>query len=177
MAMDTRLRANGLTETAVNTLNGKGNVLFRDGKIKGFDIAGALRKFTNPGAYKQGPKETDFAQLSGSFKIVNGVVNNQDLFMASPLLRLTGKGIVNLVNKTMDYHVKPRVVGTLKGQGGSMLRKGLTVTLHISGTFDAPKVSPEINARTVRANEPHVVKKGKIGGWRGKGLGGGEVGA
>ncbi len=174
MAMDTRLRANGLTEAAVNTLNGKGNVLFRDGKIKGFDIAGALRKFTNPTAYKEGPKETDFAQLSGSFNITNGVVNNQDLFMASPLLRLTGKGIINLVSKTMDYHVKPRVVGTLKGQGGSMLRKGLTVPLHISGTFDAPKVRPEINARTLIDNAPALLNKGKLGGGLGKILGGGK---
>ena len=174
MAMDTRLRANGLTEAAVNTLNGKGNMLFRDGKIKGFDIAGALRKFSNPTAYKQGPKETDFAQLSGSFNIKNGIVDNQDLFMASPLLRLTGKGIVNLVNKTMDYHVKPRVVGTLKGQGGSMLRKGLTVPLHISGTFEAPKVRPEINARTLIDNAPALLNKGKLGGGLGKILGGGK---
>ncbi len=177
MAMDTSLRANGLTETAVNSLNGRGNVLFRDGKLKGFDIAGALRKFTNPGAYKQGPKETDFAQLSGSFNIKNGIVDNQDLFMISPLLRVTGKGTVNLVSKTMDYAVKPRVVGTLKGQGGSMLRKGLTIPLRITGPFSAPKIRPEINARTLIDNAPALLNKGKIGGGLGKMLGGGKPAA
>jgi len=175
MAMDTSLRAIGLTETAVNSLNGRGNVLFRDGKLKGFDIAGTLRKFTNPGAYKQGPKETDFAQLSGSFNIKNGIVNNQDLFMISPLLRVTGKGTVNLVSKTMDYAVKPRVVGTLKGQGGSMLRKGLTVPLRITGPFAAPKIRPEINARTLIDNAPALLNKGRIGGGLGKLLGGGKA--
>jgi len=177
MAMDTSLRANGLTETAVNSLNGRGQVLFRDGKLKGFDIAGALRKFTNPGAYKQGPKETDFAQLSGSFNIKNGIVDNQDLFMISPLLRVTGKGTVNLVSKTMDYAVKPRVVGTLKGQGGSMLRKGLTIPLRITGPFAAPKIRPEINARTLIDNAPALLNKGKIGGGLGKMLGGGKSAA
>jgi uncharacterized protein involved in outer membrane biogenesis len=173
MAMDTSMRATGLTEAAVNSLNGRGNVLFKDGKLKGFDIAGALRKFTNPGAYKQGPKETDFAQLSGSFNIKNGIVDNQDLFMVSPLLRVTGKGTINLVSKTMDYSVKPRVVGTLKGQGGSMLRKGLTIPLRITGPFAAPKVRPEINARTLIDNAPALLNKGKIGGSLGKFLGGG----
>ena len=174
MAMDTSFRATGLTEAAVKSLNGHGKVLFRDGKLKGFDIAGAIRKFTNPAAYKAGPKETDFAQLSGSFNVINGVANNQDLFLSSPLLRVTGKGIVNLVSKTMDYHVKPRVVGTLKGQGDSVLRKGLTVPLHITGPFASPKVRPEINARTLIDNAPALLNKGKIGGGLGKILGGGK---
>ncbi|MFQ5345905.1 MAG: AsmA family protein [Mariprofundus sp.] len=174
MAMDTSLRATGLTEAAVKTLNGRGNVLFKNGKLKGFDIAGALRKFTNPTAYKQGPKETDFAQLSGSFNIRNGVVNNQDLFMASPLLRVTGKGTADLVSKTMDYHVTPRVVGTLKGQGGSMLAKGLSIPLHITGPFDTPKIRPEINAKTLINNAPALLNKGKVGGGLGKLLGGGQ---
>ncbi len=175
MAMDTSLRATGLTEAAVSSLNGRGNVLFKDGKLKGFDIAGAIRKFTNPAAYKAGPKETDFAQLSGSFTVKNGIVDNQDLFMVSPLLRVTGKGTVNLVNKTMDYFVKPRVVGTLKGQGGSILRKGLTIPLRITGPFAAPKVRPEINARTLIDNAPALLNKGKLGGSLGKLLGGGKA--
>jgi len=172
MSMDTSFRATGLSQAAVNSLNGRGNVLFKNGKLKGFDIAGALRKFTNPTAYKAGPKETDFAQLSGSFNVKNGIADNRDLFMASPLLRVTGQGVVNLVSKTMDYHVKPRVVGTLKGQGGSALRKGLSIPLHISGPFAAPKVRPEINARTLIDNAPALLNKSKAGGLLGNILGG-----
>lgn len=173
MSMDTELRANGLTPGAVNTLNGRGNVMLRNGKIKGIDIPGTIRKFTNPGAVASGPKETDFGQLSGSFIVRNGVADNQDLFMASPLLRVTGKGIVNLVSKTLDYHVKPRVVGTLIGQGdATAVRKGLTVPLHITGPFAAPKVRPEINAKTLIDNAPALLEKGKIGGVLGNILGG-----
>ncbi len=176
MDMDTKFHATGLTPKAVNTLNGRGTVLFRDGKLKGFDIAGALRKFTNPTAYKQGPKETDFAQLSGSFIVKNGIATNQDLFMASPLLRITGKGTINLVNKTLDYEVKPRVVGTLQGQGSSFLRPGLSIPLHIYGPFDAPKIKPIINAKTLLQNAPALLNKGtqNIGGSLGKLLGGGK---
>jgi len=172
MAMDTNFHATGLTQAAVASLNGRGNVLFENGKIKGFDIAGAIRKFTNPAAYQQGPKETDFAQLSGSFHVINGVANNQDLFMASPLLRVTGKGQVNLVSKVMDYHVKPRVIGVLKGQGDTGMHRGLTIPLHIKGPFAAPKIRPEINARTLIDNAPALLNKGKLGGV----LGGAKLG-
>jgi len=93
--------------------------------------------------------------------------------MASPLLRVTGKGIVNLVTKTLDYHVEPRVVGTLIGQGDSSpVRKGLTVPLHITGPFAAPKVRPEISAKTLIENAPALLNKGKVGGALGKILGG-----
>ncbi|MFQ5518677.1 MAG: AsmA family protein [Mariprofundus sp.] len=177
MAMDTSFRATGLTPDAVKTLNGRGNVLFKNGKIKGFDIAGAIRKFTNPAASQAGPKETDFAQLSGSFNIRNGMVDNRDLFMSSPLLRVTGHGKVNLVSKTMDYHVKPRVVGSLKGQGDSVLRKGLSVPLHITGPFESPKIRPEINARTLIDNAPALLNKGGVGGALGNILGGKKGGA
>ncbi|MBL4775645.1 MAG: AsmA family protein, partial [Mariprofundus sp.] len=149
MDMDTKLYGTGLTPAAIRTLNGRGTILFQNGKLKGFDIAGAIRKYTNPKAYQEGPKETDFAQLSGSFDIKNGIAVNRDLFMASPLLRITGKGKINLVNKTLDYEVKPRVVGTLKGQGSTFLRRGLSIPLHIYGPFESPKIKPIINAKTL----------------------------
>ena len=172
LSMDSSLKATGLTQAGVKTLNGRGNVLMRNGKIKGFDIAGAIRKFTNPMA-AMGAKETDFSQLSGSFTVKNGVANNRDLFMSSPLLRVTGKGSVDLVKKLLDYHVKPRVVGTLIGQGDtSPVRSGLTVPLHITGPFAAPSVKPEISASTIIENAPALLNKGKVGGALGKILGG-----
>jgi len=173
MDMDTKFRATGLTPAAVKTLNGRGTVLFRNGKLKGFDIAGAIRKYTNP-AYKEGPKETDFAQLSGSFIVTNGIARNKDLFMASPLLRVTGEGRVNLVKQTMDYEVTPRVVGSLKGQGDTLLRKGLTIPLRIYGPVSEPKIKPIINAKTLLRNAPALLNKGtkNFGGTLGRLFGG-----
>jgi len=175
MEMNTSLRATGLTEAAISSLNGQGNVMLRNGKIRGFDIAGAIRRFVNPAA-ATGPQETDFAQLSGKFTVKNGVADNRDLFMASPLLRVTGHGTVDLVQKLLDYHIKPRVVGTLKGQGDAVpLRKGLSVPLHISGPFENLNIRPEINAKTLIENAPALLNKGKIGGVLGKILGGNQA--
>lgn len=179
MDMDSKFQATGLTPAAVSTLNGRGTVLFRDGRLKGFDIAGAIRKYTNPEAYKAGPKETDFAQLSGSFDVKNGMAYNQDLFLASPLLRVTGKGKIDLVQKSLDYEVTPRVVGSLKGQGDTFLRKGLTIPLHIYGPFDAPKITPIITAKTLIQNAPALLNNGalNLGGTLGKILGGNKQAA
>ncbi len=153
LQMDTDLRATGLLpENSLKRLNGKGSLLLRDGSVKGFDIAGTLRNLTSLGK-AGGAKKTDFAQLSGGFRIKNGMVKNDDLFMASPLFRLTGHGVVNLPESTMDYRVKPRLVGTLTGQGDTVtVRKGLTVPLRIKGPFASPRVIPEIDPATLIDN-------------------------
>lgn len=146
LQMDTDLKATGLLpDNAMKSMNGKGSVLLRDGSIKGFDIAGSLRNLTAMSQAK-GVEKTDFAQLQGSFTIKDGVVKNDDLFMASPVFRLTGNGIVNLPKSTMDYHVKPKLVGTLVGQGDTVtVRKGLTVPLRIRGPFTNLKITPEVD--------------------------------
>lgn len=153
LQMDTDLKATGLLpKNAMKRLNGKGSLLLRDGSVKGFDIAGTLRNFTTLGQ-SEGPKQTDFAQLSGGFTIRNGVVKNDDLFMASPLFRLTGSGIVNLPEGSLDYHVKPRLVGTLMGQGDTLtVRKGLSVPIRIKGPFTSLHVTPEIDPMTLIEN-------------------------
>jgi len=163
LQMDTDIKATGLLpEGSLKSLNGQGKVLLRDGSVKGFDIAGILRNLTSFGK-TTGPQKTDFAQLSGKFNIKNGMVKNDDLFMASPLFRLTGRGLVNLPKSTMDYHVKPRLVGTLTGQGDTVtVRKGLSVPLHIHGPLASPRVTPEVDPATLIEN---------IGAIRGGGAG------
>ncbi|NOR73292.1 MAG: AsmA family protein, partial [Mariprofundaceae bacterium] len=153
LQMDISLKATGLLwKHAIKRLNGKGSLLLRDGSVKGFDIAETLRNFTTLGQ-SEGPKQTDFAQLSGGFRIKNGIMKNDDLFMASPLFRLTGSGIVDLPNRTVDYHVKPRLVGTLTGQGDTVtVRKGLSVPIRIEGPFTSPKITPEIDPMTLIEN-------------------------
>ena len=162
LQMQSDTKATGLLPAdATRSLNGRGHVLVSDGMVRGFNIAAAMRSLG--GALPTGtPKSTDFSQLSGSYVLTNGLARNDDLFLASPLIRLTGKGTVNLVNKTMDYHVKPTLVGTLVGQGDTVTaRKGLSVPLAISGPFSSPTIRPEINASTVIQNLQ-----------QGKGLGG-----
>ncbi len=163
LQMDTNLKGKGLLpETGVKKLNGRGSVLLRNGSVKGFDIAGTLRSLTSPGK-GGGPKKTDFSQLQASFNIKSGIVKNDDLFMASPLFRLTGNGVVNLPQGSLDYHVKPKLVGTLAGQGDTVtVRKGLSVPLRIRGPFASLRITPEVDPATLIENIG-VIQKGGLG--------------
>lgn len=134
----------GATVTAMKKgLNGSARFNLRDGSIRGVNIAQAIRtakaKLGGGGDSGTGStdQKTDFSELSGSFKIVNGVAHNSDLDAKSPLLRITGGGDIDLGQDKLDYVAKATVVTTLKGQGGPELEalKGLTVPVRLSGPF------------------------------------------
>ena len=165
MQLDTNLQATGLLQkTAMASLHGTSQLLLQNGRIKGFDIAGALRNLSTLGLKKSEAQYTDFAQLQASFKIKRGIAKNDDLFMASPLFRLTGKGVVNLPASILDYHVRPKLIGSLIGQGDTLtVRKGLSVPLHIFGPFDSPSVRPELDAKSVLENAGGLIGSGASG--------------
>jgi len=177
MLLETNLKATGLLpKTAMASLNGTGQLLLQNGRIKGFDIAGGLRNLSTLGLQKsEGEQYTDFAQLQASFKIRNGIAKNDDLFMASPLFRLTGKGVVDLPTSTLDFHVRPKLIGSLVGQGDTLtVRKGLSVPLHIYGPFASPSIKPELDAKSVIENAGGLMGSGAsgVGGVLGGLLGG-----
>ncbi|MDQ6975379.1 MAG: AsmA family protein [Mariprofundaceae bacterium] len=147
LQLTTNFQGKGVLPTSIKrALNGSAKVKMTNGKVKGFDIAHALRNISTLGK-KKGAQYTDFAQLQASFTVRDGIVSNNDLFMASPLFRLTGKGTVNLPTSTMDYHMRPKLVATLVGQGDQANgRTGITIPLRIVGPFDSPSISPELDA-------------------------------
>ena len=133
-------------EEIKKTLNGSGEFAFTEGAIVGFDIAQMVR---NVGAalklsQKEKPR-TEFSELRGNFTIKNGLLNNPTTYLISPLLRVVGKGRVNLPRETIDYRVEPKFVATLKGQVDTKLRSGLMVPVVISGTFSDPKFRPDLS--------------------------------
>jgi AsmA protein len=78
----------------------------------------------------------------------NGVVNNQDFNLQSPLLRVTGAGKADLVKENLDYLLKASIVGSLQGQGGEDLKKlkGVTIPVRVTGPFDNPSYKPDLSA-------------------------------
>jgi AsmA protein len=94
------------------------------------------------------PEQTDFSSLGGSAKITNGVIDNRDFNMRSPLLRATGAGTVDLVNEQLDYLLSAKIVGSLQGQGGKELEqlKGVTIPVKITGPFSKPSYKPDLSA-------------------------------
>ncbi|MEJ2213773.1 MAG: AsmA family protein [Gammaproteobacteria bacterium] len=141
------INANGNSVDALKkTLGGNLDFRFENGAVKGVNLAKIIRdtkaKFEGkPVAASNEPQQTDFSELSGSAKITNGVVNNQDLLAKSPYLRVKGAGTVDLPKEAMNYTVETTIVGTDKGQGGEELKEleGLNIPVKITGSFNQPK--------------------------------------
>lgn len=139
----------GATGTQITrSLNGNGDFVFRNGAIKGFNIAKFLRKAETLFVGDVETEETDFTELTGTYKIVNGVVTNDDLAAKSPLLRIAGQGKADLVTSELDYRIDATVVGTIEGQGGKELADlgGTTIPVKVGGTFDKPSFRPDIES-------------------------------
>ena len=152
--------SSGATVNAMKkALGGTARVDLRDGAIKGINIAQVLRKAKTAlgGADDKAQaasqsEQTDFSEMSASFAIKNGVAHNEDLEVKSPLVRVTGKGDIDIGNSKIDYVTKAAVVATTQGQGGADLAelKGLTVPVHLTGTFD--NLSYKVNYGAVAAD-------------------------
>ena len=67
------------------------------------------------------------------------MASNDDLSAKTPLLRLAGHGVIDLVQETLDYDLQALLATTLEGQGGADLGqlKGWSIPLHIGGPFGA----------------------------------------
>jgi AsmA protein len=130
----------------VQSLNGDGSVKFVDGAIRGVNIAAMVRNVSTA-FLKSGfdeSQKTDFAELGGTFTIKNGLFETKDLAMQAPLLRLSAAGTSDLPARTMKFRVEPKLVGTIKGQGGDADKAGLVVPVIVEGPWDAPSFKPDL---------------------------------
>jgi AsmA protein len=144
-------------EAMKKALAGSARVELKDGAIKGINIAQVLRKAKSRLSVEQSEaasqaEKTDFSEFSASFAIKNGVAHNEDLEVKSPLVRITGRGDIDIGNSRIDYVTKAAVVATTQGQGGADLAelKGLSVPVHLSGPFD--NLSYKVNYGAVAAD-------------------------
>lgn len=129
------------------TLSGKGNLQFNDGAIIGIDIAQSVRNVESKLGLGETPQEkprTDFAELKVPFTAQKGTVNLNGTSLVSPLLRILVSGDVILPKDQLDLRIDPKFVATLKGQGDTKARSGLMVPLLITGTFEKPKIRPDL---------------------------------
>ncbi len=135
----------------VGSLNGSGSFQFLDGAIEGINLAETLRNVGTLGMGGSdsggGVPKTDFTELSGSFTITDGIVNNPDMKMLAPLIRLSGNGDVPLPPQSIDYGVEAKLVASLEGQGGDEALAGLPIPIRITGPWSG--MSYEVDWQSV----------------------------
>ncbi len=140
----------------VNQLNGKFNFSFVDGAVKGVNLAaiaksannimsGNLAKVNLDSDFSNAEK-TDFAALTGTFNIRNGLANTGDLSMNNPFIRVSGTGDINLPKTKVNMLVITKMVASLQGQAAQETSSGIKIPIKISGPFDKIKIRPDVSS-------------------------------
>jgi AsmA protein len=165
--MTAKFSGSGLTPDELRrTVSGNASFSFTDGAVKGVNIAALIRKAQatykgQPAPADDQPNQTDFAVMSGTATVTNGLLRNDDLSLQSPLLRIAGKGQTHLAEETIDYTLTTKIVGSLQGQGGQALAelKGIAIPVHVGGTYSKPSYRPDVAAVLSEAAKAKVKEK------------------
>ncbi|WEJ61782.1 AsmA family protein [Thiomicrorhabdus lithotrophica] len=147
-------------------LNGTAYVDLKDGAIKGFNLAQAIRdaqaKLSGKAASKTDKEaKTDFSSLVADVTITNGVINTNKLSAQAPFMRVNGSGKVNLPKGTLDYLVKTKIVASDKGQGGEDLKdlNGITIPVKLKGPLTDPSISLDLESLVSQKAQAEIEKK------------------
>lgn len=148
-------------------LNGDLALDFRNGAVKGFNLAQIIRQGQ---AMLSGqrldataePPQTDFTAIGFAAKIINGVLKSDQLNASSPLFRLVGNGEIDLVNETLNYLAQPTIVASATGQGGKGLEElaGLTIPIKLTGSLFKP--SYKLDLQTALKQKAGDELRGKV---------------
>lgn len=122
----------------VRSLSGEGSLVLGQGEFRGLDLAGML---INLDPSYVGPEDkTIFDKVTASFAVQGGVLQNDDLKFAAPLVTATGAGKVDMNRQWIDYRIKPVALPEADGTGGVM------VPLIIKGPWNSPDLKLDVEA-------------------------------
>ena len=142
----------GLTKKELTrNANGTMNISLANGEIAKLEIIDTIRvakqlyeggskdsSTTTSNKKMQSGQPTSFANLSASGVITNGVFKNDDLLAESELMKVTGKGTVNLNTEQIDYLLTINLAKTLERDEEKDLveMSDTPIPYKITGTFD-----------------------------------------
>ena len=89
----------------MHSLSGNGTLRIDNGSLKGIDLAAMMRNLKQSFGGFEGA--TEFTNLTGTFTMKKGVLQNVDMLMVSPLFKAEGKGRINVGDQSMHYTVTP----------------------------------------------------------------------
>jgi AsmA protein len=137
----------GSQEEMISLLKGSAEFRFTDGAVRGINIAQMVRKLgtaTLSGWDDKPEQKTDFSELTATFTIADGLAETHDLKLISPALRVTGAGEADLLRRSLDFKLEPKLVASLEGQGGENDLTGFPVPIIVKGSWTKPKIYPDV---------------------------------
>ena len=140
----------------IDSLHGTTGFKFRDGAVKGANIAAMVRsaeKLISGGGFDakglekgfDNAEKTDFSELQGQFTFKNGLSKENDLTLKSPLIRISGKGDINLPQTKLNYRLVTGIVNSIEGQGTEDKSTGFKIPVRLKGPFHDVSIKPDIS--------------------------------
>lgn len=126
-------------ESLIHNIAGSGKLTVNNGTYHGVDIAYQVRRGNaminrKPLPEEQQSQKTDFGVLTADFKLADGIVATNDLFIQAPDFKVTGNGIANYRTKMLGFHLSAY----------SMRDSNFYVPIIITNTFDNPTIRPDM---------------------------------
>ena len=131
----------------VSTLDGKVGVRLENGSIRGVSLAKLVCQLTAntlEGWQENGADGTGLDLLTATFRLERGVATTGDLRVSGRLVRVTGAGSVDLLNKTLEFKTDPKLVLSTRAPGGSEDALGLGVPVIVHGQWSNPQIYPDV---------------------------------
>ena len=140
----------------INQLNGELNFSFIDGAVKGVNLAAIAKSASNIMSGNlaavnldsdfSDAEKTDFAALTGTFNLSNGVAQTNNLSLNNPFIRVSGTGNVDLPKTKIKMQVITKMVASVQGQAAQEASSGIKIPIKISGPFHQIKIRPDVSA-------------------------------
>jgi AsmA protein len=159
------------TDDVMQTMDGAIDFKVTDGALEGADLMYEIRRARallkqQAAPERSGPARTPFSAMEGSGAMKNGVLSNNDLVVAMPLLKVTGKGSVDLPKNTLDYGLVANVLKVPReGADASQLQDMVDaqIPVKVTGSLSDPKVRPDIEGYAKQELNKQIDKqKGKV---------------
>ena len=134
---------------ALEPLRGLGGDIafdFSDGALYGINVVGALRQAlvlvgrADPSTASSS-QETDFSSFRFRGSIARGILDTTEFALASPYLRVSGEGTVNLAEATLAYRLEPVLLRSPAGELDDLGQlEGTRIPVALSGPLAAPAI-------------------------------------
>ena len=134
----------GLTATKIQqTVQAKGDFKILGGELYGINVPQEIRVLKakikgQPLPTDASIKKTDFASLIGKFSVQKGILDNHNLIMLSPIMRLDGMGTVDTLEQSINYKLGVTPLSSSDEKTNYLDLNGITIPLLIQGTFTNP---------------------------------------
>ncbi len=144
-------------------LNGSSQFSFNNGSLLGVDLGylidsayAVVKKKALPAPSEN---KTNFGNLTGTAKIQNGVISNQDLVIDSPRFLTNGQGTINLIDQTINYKLAIAVNKQAAEQKNDLRDLfGVTIPVTISGNLNDPRIRLDTTALLKAAAQQQIKK-------------------